>query len=325
MKRAIGLAAIAFSALTLLHAADEALPDVLPPGAKIVLGFRLKTLAAALDANGFGGEMRQGATALSGQIAIPGFDPLHDIDEVIVASESEGQNAPSLLVLSGRFASVAAAASGKLYKDVPVIDAPHGQILAVLSPDTALAGDRAMVQAAIDRRGSGAKIPSALAARIAPLRERYDIWGAGERSPKAAVAASAKAGANEQFQSIDRFAFGASLSHGLDATAEFHAAAPKDVQQMQQWLGLFEAMIKNGQKGNSGTQFQVQSNGGNFKLSITIPEEEWKKALQVQRVSLEQALAARLGTKPPAPAPTPERILTDDKGNTVSVTLPGKQ
>jgi hypothetical protein len=136
--------------------------------------------------------------------------------------------------------------------------------------------------------------------------------------PKAAVA-------EMPLPSVDRFAFGVSLTHGLDCAAEFHAVSPKEAEQLRQALRLFEAMLKGGQKENTAVKFAVDSSDGNFKLSLSIPEDEWKKALQAQRHTLAEALAARLGTAPAQPPPPQQRILTDANGNTVSVTLPGKR
>jgi hypothetical protein len=180
MRKIIRLPLAAFSLLALLAVAagpvlpaDETPLDLLPPNSKAVLGFRIQALAAAFDANGFGSEMRQQSAGLAGQIALPGFDPLRDIDELIVGSESDASNAPSLIVLSGRFAALAAASSVKKYKNVPILDAPlGGQVLAVLDSSTAIGGQPAMVQDAIDRRETGAKLSPGLAARIAPLRGR---------------------------------------------------------------------------------------------------------------------------------------------------------
>lgn len=318
MKLSLRIAATAISLLTMLRAGDEPLPEVLPPNAKVVMGLKVQALAAALEANGFVPQMQEAETALAKQLTIPGFNPLRDVDEVLIASESEGQNAPTLIVLHGQFAALA---------DAPPPNPGKDTTFALLDSETALIGPAAMVQAALGRRGSGSALPAKLAAEIAPLRERYDFWGVGERSAQAvAAAAKAKPGAAATpGQSIDRFAFGASLSHGLDATAEFHDAVPKEAEQMQKWMELFEAAIRNGRKSDSAARFDVKSARGNFKISISIPEEEWKKAMEQQRPVLTQALAGRFGLKAPAPAPTPQRIVTDDRGNTVSLTLPGKQ
>ena len=314
-----------------LRAADEALPELLPPHSKVVIGLRLQALVAALTANGFTSEMHQGVASVAGKIAIPGFDPLRDIDEVIVATESDAQNAPALLVLTGHFPALPEGTPAQMYKGAAVMDVPgsQGQVLALLDSATALGGPRAMVVAALDRRGTGAHLAPALVARLAPLRARYEVWGAGERivqSGAAPAPAAAKLPANLQFPSIDRFAFGMSLSHGLDCTAEFHAADSKDAAQLRQWLQLLQGMMQSGQKGKSAAQFAVEMNGGNIRLSVSIPQDEWKKVLAQQRAAFEHGFAAGMSIKPAQPpVPTEQKIVTDASGNTVSVTLPGKK
>ena len=84
-------------------------------------------------------------------------------------------------------------------------------VLALLDAATLLAGDTLAVRAAIDRRGHNAALDGALAARVQSLRERFDVWGTGER-PEGFVSPTGK---NEQLDSMDRFEFGVRISQGI--------------------------------------------------------------------------------------------------------------
>lgn len=293
------------AALLLLLAAS--LPaadlDILPPNAKVVVGIRVRSLTRALESAGLTEQLRKQTAGLT----IPGFDPFEDIDDIVLATDSDAPKPPALMLLTGRFPLLlATAATPKRYRQYPIYtpDSQPDQIFAILDPNTALAGDRKLVEQAIDRREGEGKPPLALAERIAKLRDRYDIWGTGDHS--------------------GRFSFGASLQHGLECIAEYHATEPKEAQQMREAVTLLQAMAKSAlsQQGKSAAKFDVAMQNGTMKLAISIPEAEWNKALQAQRASLTQAVAARLVA--PKPTATPERIVTDTKGNTVSVTLPGK-
>ncbi|MGA3017307.1 MAG: hypothetical protein ABSF62_09330 [Bryobacteraceae bacterium] len=275
--------------------------------------------------------------------SLAGFDPLRDIDEVLVATNGEGQNPPSLIVASGRFDVARLAAGAKRYHGVPVLggDKPTDGVVALLNSSTALAGDRPTVLATLDHLGNGAQIDRTLAERIAAARRRYDVWGLGDR-PEGFVAPAPQASG---FESIDRFQFGVSMNHGLELGAEVHARSPKDAEQIGAMLGMAQAMIKAKQPTAGSLKFDVHTEDGTFKVSMTLPEAEMLKAMQMQMGTPARAMAAKPAvrtiplvtmspvaitpaTVPVAPAkepvkPTPPAMVFDQDGNTVILTLPG--
>ena len=117
-------------------------------------------------------------------VAITGFDPLHDIDEILMASPADKEKAPALLVVRGRFNLERMGAGAPRYHGVAMVgDSKTGKgVLALLDATTAVAGELPVVRAAIDRRGHGAPMEEQLAARVQSLRDRFDIWGTGERT-----------------------------------------------------------------------------------------------------------------------------------------------
>src|SRR5437764_4664945 len=84
-------------------AADTALPDCVPRDTKVVLGIRMRNIVELLQAQNFAAEWRSTSAALLAQTPLAGFDPLKDIDEVIIASTGVGDNPEVLVVLRGRF------------------------------------------------------------------------------------------------------------------------------------------------------------------------------------------------------------------------------
>jgi hypothetical protein len=314
-----------FVSVGAVSAAGASLVDLLPAGSKIVLGVRVRSLADSQFVKGLLGQAQLSNTDWLKKAAALGFDPLHDVDEVMLATTGEGQNPPSLMVASGRFNVARLAEGAQRYHEVPILggDKAGDSIVAILDANTALAGDRPMVMAAIDRHGAAPD--GALAARVSALRDRYDVWGFGDR-PEGFVS-SPQAGAVE---GIDRFQFGLSLQKGLELAAEVHARTVKDAEKLNATLALLTGMLKV-QQPAGGVSFDLQTKNGTFKLAMTIPEEELKKAMAAQSGALAQMLAATTGPTtgggfplkmPSAPKPTPPPVLDKD-GNTVVLTLPG--
>jgi hypothetical protein len=338
-------------AVRAVPAADVALTDFFPAGTKVVLGINVRRVAKSPLAQA---GLTQAKSQMQSQAAaadwlklasLAGFDPLRDIDEVLVATNGEGQNPPLLIVASGRFDVARLAEGAKRYHDVPVLggDKPTDGVVALLNASTALAGDRPTVLATIDHLGNRAQIDRALAERVAAARGRYDIWGLGDR-PEGFVAPAPQASALE---SIDRFQFGVSVSHGLELGAEIHARSPKDAEQLSTTLGMLQAMIKAKQPTTGSAKFDMHAEDGTIKLSMMIPEAEVLKAIETQTAAATQAMAGKpaMRTAPvismapvaitPAADPTPavpakepakaapQTMVFDKDGNTVILTLPG--
>jgi hypothetical protein len=317
---------ISLLAAVSLHAADAALPGWFPPGTRVVIGLRVRSLVDALSAQGIAQEARQKISGFRAQTPLAGFDPFHDVDEILLASTAAGPNPPSLVVMTGRFDAAAFSSGGTHYRNAIILEGPRGsqQATALVDANTMLAGDPALVRAALDRGGRGAPIDPDLAARAAALRARYDIWGAGNPPPGVKLPA---AGA-ESLESIDRFGFGVALAHGLECVADLHVRSPKDLEKLNSSLRLLEAMLKAQPAGGGEARFDLRTENGAIHASLSIPEEALKKTVAAQRASLASAVAAPRAAVATAPQPSPPRkaeIVRDHAGNTLSVMLPGNQ
>jgi len=335
-------------------AEGSALLDLLPPNTQIVVGAHVRAVVDSSLARGVAEQMPANQAAdLQRMIALIGFDPLHDVDEVLVATTVEGQKAPTLMVASGKFdAARLSVNSVETYNGVTLMSGKgkgDDGVYAFLDGTTALAGTLEEVKAAIDRRGSPAPLPPAMGDRIAQYREHYDIWGVVNRTAglTAMLPPSARSGGVD---SIDRLNFGVALKSGLDLTAEVHASTPKDAEQLAATLQFLESMTRTSQPAASnGTKFSVKNVGGTLKLSLSISEEDLKKAIETQRkAALLRATNLTPTPKPAAPpasatvapvAPTrpvtPTSVpaangtgaatLTTTDGGTAVFTLPSRQ
>jgi hypothetical protein len=317
---------ICLLAASSLPAADAALPGYFPADARVVIGLRVRALIDAMAGQGVGQEAQGMISALLAQAPVKGFDPFHDVDEILFASTGEGQNAPSLVVMTGRFDAAALASGGKRYRNALILESRPGakQATALADANTMLAGDLPLVRAALDRGGKGASIDPDLAARVGALRGRYDIWGAGSLPPGAKLPVSG----GEQLQSIDRFGFGVTLAHGLECVADLHVRSPKDMEKLTASLQLLEAMVKAQPAGGSESRFDLRTENGAIHVALSIPEEALKRAIAAQRASPASAAPAPPAAAVAAATPRPPgrtEIVRNATGDAVTVTLPGKR
>jgi hypothetical protein len=312
------------------------LPDLLPPNATFVLGIRVRALVdSPLFAKGFAkaGLSGTGADAnanamlaeFAKRAALTGFNPLQDLDEALIASSADQQNAPTLILLRGRFDLQKLQAGAQLYNGIAIAGSGKADsgVLAPLDSTTALAGDLSLVRAAIDRRASGVATSSALASRVLALREEFDVWAVGDR-PEGFVA---PAGASQDVNSIDRFQFGIRVTNGLELSAELHARSAADAKKLAATFDFLQGSFK--MQGPDAPKFNMQFQNATWKISLALTEQEIQKAIAAQRASL----SASAGKKTPAkPAPsstitisgqTPASTAPSGSGTSI-FTLPGK-
>jgi hypothetical protein len=302
-------------ALPAYTAEDSSAFDLLPPGARIVFGMRVRAVVNSSLAQSLGSEIQGASGDWQKLITVAGFDPLHDLDEVVLASTGEGKEAPVLIVARGTFDTTRLAAKAKPYHGVPLITIGEKEsvgakpaILAILDGSTVLTGDPEEVKAAIDRRGSPTRLDPALAARIADYRQHYEIWGVADNPAGLARRLSDSSGA-QPFDSIDRFQLGLGLNHGLEIAAELHARSAEDAAQLTSTLRLLEAMFKTSQPAASaGTKLNIESAEGTLKIALAVSEEDLKKAIAQQRRTAAAGRAQR-------PVPAPVRIQSSESGN----------
>lgn len=307
-------------------AADSSLPEFVPAGTKIVIGVQVRRILDSPLAAGLNSPQMAMATQMA-KGKLGGIDILKDIDEVVIAMTGTGQDGPALAVIKGRF-------------DIKPTETYHGvgvhndgkTLSALLNSSTLLSGDEASVHDAID--GKGSPLNPALAVKAGDLASRYDIWGVGEDLPP-----SKEPGV---MSTMDHFSFGAALQKGLEITADVHVRSAKDAEKMKSSLGFFEMILAGQKKQKGGPKFDIHTEGGTVSISLSIPEQELKKAMvstqssgmlaaMMQRVQ-PGATASAVRSGPPViggsavesyPSKTSAEIVTGPSGETVRVVLPG--
>jgi hypothetical protein len=294
-----------------IRAADPETANLMPRNTTMVFGVRVRPLVDTLEAQGVLKDLREQSGAFLPQAVLAGFDPFTDVDELLIASTGAGQDAPALAIVTGRFH---VAKPG-------VIEAQKGskQVMAFLNESTFVAGDLALVKAALANTASASGVPAALAQRVKEMRERYTVWGFADKLD----AMPRQAGpAPKELESIDGFSFGAGIAHGLELAAELHVRNPKDVAQLSSMLREWEKMAMA--SGSTSAKIEIQSTRDTVKVAVSVSEDEIRKTIVAQR----DARAATKAAAPVAPKPaerTIPEVVSDANGNTLRVTLPGKR
>lgn len=282
-------------------ASGASVSELAPPGTKVAAGVNVGALLNSFLAKEMGDEARTMAGMLAAQRNLAGFDPLRDVDRILVLVTDPDASAPALVIVTGRFDVEQLARGAKRYHDVPVLEdaidagaagaanATDGAI-GLIDSQTAIVGKLAQVHAAIDRLGSGAQLDADLLSRIDAAWSRYDFWGTGD-NPGSPTGTGDTADA---LRSIDRFSFGLALRQGLELTAEIHPRTSEDGAKLMTALSMIDMALKTRQPKDSGAKFNLDSDHGTLRVSVTVPEQELREAIQAQRASMVAAVSSRV-------------------------------
>jgi hypothetical protein len=291
MKWPLGFLLI-FGAAGAGAADDSALINLLPSGAQSTFGVHLKAVMESDIAKMASSQLQQAATGWPKNLTVAGFDPLRDLDEVVVASSGEGQQGKILIVASGRFGAVQPPAGAASYNGVPVADLP-GQpkmSLAILSPNLALGGDITEVHAAIDRWQHPSEADSSWSSRVREYRTQYDIWGIADQL-SGLTSRFPETGKSQTLDSIDKMQFGINLKLGIELVGEVHLRSAQDAAQLSNSLKLVEGMLQSAEAKMGGTKLTIGGEGQTLKVALSISEEELKKRIEEQKDTLKAAAA----------------------------------
>ena len=184
-------------------------------------------------------------------------------------------------------------------------------------------------------------VDARLADAATALRDRYWIWVVADRLDGPSAAKSAPQG----MEAVDSLEFGLAVNHDLEMVAQLHMHSAEDAQKLLGTMGLLQMMIKNQPKASSQIKIESHVTGKTLDVSLRVPEEELKQAWEQQRAMIaerlallpEQIAAAKAGKGLSAFADPPQgrarssqttkesKIVSDDDGATVQLTLPGRR
>lgn len=170
-------------------AADRSLLSLVMPDAKVIAGARVDQAKNSPFGMYVLTHLQIDDPDFVKFITVTGFDPRRDVREVLVASNSAQYDPSHWLVLAkGTFnperIEAAALANGggvAKHRGVSMIRAhadgdPTQASVAFLDASTAVMGDNAGIEAAIDRRRANTPVSTKLAGKVQQVSTAYDFW-----------------------------------------------------------------------------------------------------------------------------------------------------
>ena len=167
-------------------AVDPSLLKLVMPDAKIVSGIQVQASMSSPFGKYVLSQMQSDDPGFQKFVADTGFDPRHDLSEILVATAGTSDK-PEFLVAGrgtfnpGKILNTASLSGGIIsnYKGVDMLvnshDSSNGAI-AFIESSIAVMGTQTAVQAAIDRRMNAPGLPADVLARVQQLATANDAW-----------------------------------------------------------------------------------------------------------------------------------------------------
>lgn len=276
-----------------LPAADSMLLNLVPPDSKVLAGVNVQQAKGTLFGQYVLNQIQSGNTDMQQLIALTGFDPTRDVNEVLVAST--GAPDSGLALARGTFdtAKITAAASLKgavseLYNGVTILEDPkqtHG--VAFLDSTMAVGGDVASVKGAIDRQKIAQPLAASVTTQIGTLSSAEDAWVLST-VPPASLAPPAPTTGQQGGKVPPVFQTVQSASGGVKfgANVVFTGQAQTDTAQNATALGDVVKLLislaqmnasQNPQAAQLAQSVQVSASGNVLTVSLSLPEDQFQQ------------------------------------------------
>lgn len=262
----------------------------------------------------FGRKLMEQLDAKEGEmskfIAMTGFDPRRDLREVIVATpDASTKNPPALILIRGVFDTgrinvflkTAGIAPAETLNGVDIYTKPNSTEdmgFAILDGNLAIAGNRAVVRSALNRRGgTGSAMTAAAFSKIQAMSRDNDIWlvtsiPVAELSN--ALPGGNKPGGNQgmmggdAFKGIEQAAMGIRFGPELmDLTAETVSRTEKDATAVADVVRFLSTMVQmNREKpdvqalATALDSMKLTTDAKTTRLTISLPMAEMEKMIQ---------------------------------------------
>jgi hypothetical protein len=312
---------LTLAASTAMAAVDPGLLALVAPDAKALVGVQV----AATQASPFGqylfSQIADDQT-INKVMALIGFDPRRDVQEILVATGDD----PAAAVVLGRGtfqpAKLAAAASvaGAVttnYRGFQILSAgkdnPTGRpgSLAFLDASTMAIGQTAAVKAAIDRRAASSAFSGPLADRARQISASNDIWFASLTPPSSIFGGAPQDGqaANVPTNPVQTILQSALQASGgikfntaaVTVSVEVLARSAQDAQSMVDVLRFGASMIQmNRNKGGAASHAASLLDNATFSttgsvahVSVSLPEQQIEQLFMPEAGARPKKVAAR--------------------------------
>lgn len=286
MKLFRNLAVLSIAAFPIL-ALDADLLKYGGPDAKEMAGVYLSRVAASPLGNFAQSKIGPDREEFAKFIADTGFDPRRDLVELIAFSQGGQGKKPGMVVARGRFdtarlgaALIAKGMTHGAYAGVETYE-EKSRMIAFPEAGIGIAGDAAVVKAALDRRTQPANLDASIAEKVAAA-SRNDVWF---------VATGQK---NVGFgkmklpdDALEMVSGGLMLGSVVELTAEAVMKTEKDAQALAQVVQFLTAMgqLQGNQNPRMTPLFALLQNakstvqGSTVLFSLSAPEADVEKLL----------------------------------------------
>jgi len=283
-------------------AADPGLLNLLDPSAKVVAGIHVDRSMSSQFGQFLMTRMQSEDAGFKKFIESTGFDPRRDLLEVITATTATGK-ASGIAVARGYFDIPKLTATAKMeggtvtrYNGVDVLNASgsktSGGCVAFLDGNTAVAGDQALVKAAIDRRNSSTALDPKLAAKVQEVSNKYDAWmvsvapvsNFAGHMPDKNLDGALK---GDVMQGIDMTSGGVSFGSTVQVYAEAVTRSDKDAQSLMDVAKFLTSMIQMNRDKAEVKQFaglldslDVKVMSNTVSMSLSVPEANLEQMIK---------------------------------------------
>jgi hypothetical protein len=294
-------------------AADTALLNLVMPDAKVLFGANVERILDSQIGKAVGSEIQGRLPELQQVLQKAGFDPAHDIKEVLIAASGKGQNGPALFLVRGSFNSdkIRAAIGGTgraphIYEGVPILENPSktNGAFAFLDGTIAVGGDLDQVRAAIRRRTHPTALTEHMAAQVDEISDRYDVWviaAAPLGEMTSGISGPQLQQAGDLIKAVQEVSGGLKFSANLDLGAELTTRSEKDAEKLRDTLQLLVGLAAASQKEASAidpSALKFTTDSKTVRIALTVTGEQLKKTYELQMARWHRAATA--ATQPPA-------------------------
>jgi len=300
------LFAVAILVAGSLCAADPQLLSLAPPDTQAMAGVNVQQVSLSpIGQYLLAQNPQQTAAGLEKLMAATGFDPRHDLQELLIAANVPPGNKTGLILVRGTFdvpriieAALAAGAKVESYKGVQVIQQKGMKEQAAAFPDstTAIIGDTPSVEAAIDRKSAPTAISSALAVAVNMASTTEDAWFVTMVPPSKFQPRPAGAGAQEPspfaildtvMQANGGVKLGANVVVTVNAICKSAQDAATLAETVKSLAGMLGSVGTSGDAGQAAVgemlkNLSITSSGATATLSLSMPEQQIEQRMQMK-------------------------------------------
>lgn len=287
-----------------MFAADAGLLKLAPADTKVVGGIYVDRTRNTPFGQFVLSQVQEEDANFRSFISSTGFDPRRDLNEVLLFSNStvSGSKHTGLVAARGVFngpqilAAAAKAGGGAIstYNGVQLLADKSGKhTIAILDGAVGLAGDAALVKAAIDQRQGSSALSPQILAKVNELSGQYDAWFAAigfvapfsSSVPQTNMGAAARANA---LQAIEQTSGGVKFGALVQVAGEAIARSDKDAQSLADVIRFFTGFVALSKDRDPNAtrlaalleSMNLTTQGNAVRLSFSVPESDLEQILK---------------------------------------------